>query len=372
MATTAQPTSSAGRLSALDGLRGLAILLVLVYHYTVRWTAPEDPANHLPAAEVFSGLPVVGQFGWAGVSLFFMISGFVIHMTLERSRGVIDFAIRRFARLWPPLVVGCSLTAGFLLAFGPADWKPTWFEYGFSILFIPPALVGEAIGREGVYSWVDGVYWTLFVEVRFYALAALIWWLSPRRFLPVIVGFSVVGLVAYTAAASVSPLLAQVVDLFTFAREAPYFAFGALAHAWYRGARGPVLSAGLIICGALTFAVAGLSATRLGLNLAALALVCWVFLADGRGMGVLAKGTMPFVGRVSYSLYLLHQMIGVTLLIRLTEAGLSIGPAIVVVTGLMLAASWLHFRLVEERGRDWMTRTLKSLTYGSPRLTREV
>lgn len=346
------------RLAALDGLRGLAILLVLIYHYTVRWAAPHDPANHLPAASIFSGLPVVDQFGWAGVSLFFMISGFVIHMTLERSGSVIDFAIRRLARLWPPLIVGCTLTALFLLLFGPSEWKPTWFEYGFSILFIDPAMVGEAIGREGIYSWVDGVYWTLFVEVRFYLLAAFLWLLWPRKFLPVIVGFSAAGLAVYVLAGAVSPLLAQIVDLFTFAKEAPYFAIGVLAHAWWRGNRSNGLLFGLMACVALSFVVAGPSFVRIALNALTLGLVAAAVIPNVPGVAVISRGILPAVGRISYSLYLLHQMIGVSALILLTGAGVHIGWAIAGVTLAVMGAAWLHHHWVEAPGARWVTARL--------------
>lgn len=357
------PAPPGARFSVLDGLRGLAILLVVTYHYTVRWTPPEDPLNHWPAASVFGGLPVVEQFGFAGVSLFFIVSGFVILMTLERSRSIVDFVIRRLARLWPPMIAGCTITALVVLAIGPADWRPTFFEYFFSLLFIPPALIGEAIGKPGIYTWVDGVYWTLFVEVRFYVLAALIWWWRPEWALWLVVAWATVGLGLFLLIAPVSPVGGQIVELFTFARQAAYFALGVAAYRYWAGSRTRSTLAAIILCVLLTFVIAGPSWSRAGLNVAALSLVAVAMTVPDRKLGPLARGPLPFVGKISYSLYLLHQMIGVSVLIVLTEFGWPLAAAIPLVVAGALVLSWLLFRGVEMPARVWLTSVLEGLAH---------
>jgi Predicted acyltransferases len=69
------------RITHLDGMRGLAILLVIAYHAYARW--PEL----LPYAATTQHIPLLA-FGWVGVQLFFMISGFVIFMTLDKSPAI--------------------------------------------------------------------------------------------------------------------------------------------------------------------------------------------------------------------------------------------------------------------------------------------
>ncbi|MEK4129105.1 acyltransferase [Solibacillus sp. FSL W8-0474] len=85
-------TESKDRLTELDALRGLAALAVVIFHYTTRY-------NELFGHEKSSYLNFT--FGHMGVNLFFMISGFVIFMTLRRINNVKEFAIKRAFRLYP-------------------------------------------------------------------------------------------------------------------------------------------------------------------------------------------------------------------------------------------------------------------------------
>ena len=97
------------RLRALDGLRGVAILLVMGFHYFYHLESFYYKSTLYPYGETFSSV-LIFKYGYMGVELFFIISGFVIAMTLEASRSVIDFVIRRFARIWPALIVSAILT----------------------------------------------------------------------------------------------------------------------------------------------------------------------------------------------------------------------------------------------------------------------
>jgi len=85
-------SSPGPRLAQLDALRGVAALLVVGFHYTTRF---DQLYGH--AGEPLLSLP----WGHYGVNLFFMISGFVIFMTLERTQRATDFVVSRFSRLYP-------------------------------------------------------------------------------------------------------------------------------------------------------------------------------------------------------------------------------------------------------------------------------
>ena len=65
-----------GRLAYLDGMRGVAILLVLLFHAFARWP------DLVPYGDQYQSVPLF-RVGFIGVNLFFIISGFVILMTLE-------------------------------------------------------------------------------------------------------------------------------------------------------------------------------------------------------------------------------------------------------------------------------------------------
>ena len=159
----------APRLGVLDGLRGIAIALVLWYHiWEISWLSPGPLLQFLPAT------------GFIGVQLFFFLSGFVISYPFVRAMlarrpqpSWKDFAWRRFIKIVPSYVL--SIAAAY--AIGYAQIQPN-----ASVL---PDLVTHLLF---IHTWfplrygtIDGVLWTLAVEVEFYCLFPLIWWCFRRR-----------------------------------------------------------------------------------------------------------------------------------------------------------------------------------------------
>src|SRR5689334_5092656 len=94
------------RLLELDALRGIAVLGVMFFHYTTLYMSAYDPT---PTLFDFC-------FGQHGIHLFFIISGFVIYMTLEKSSPM-DFIVSRFSRLYPAYWAGILLTSLAINAF---------------------------------------------------------------------------------------------------------------------------------------------------------------------------------------------------------------------------------------------------------------
>ena len=93
------------RIAEIDTLRGLAALWVVFYHYTYRYGQIYGE-NLLPWT--------VFKHGYLGVQVFFVISGFVIYLTLERRNNLLDFAVSRFSRLFPVYwaAIGVTFFAG--------------------------------------------------------------------------------------------------------------------------------------------------------------------------------------------------------------------------------------------------------------------
>lgn len=118
-------------------------MLVVLFHFTIRY---DELFGHSSAPA--AALP----WGYLGVNLFFMISGFVIFMTLEKTRHSLDFVVSRFSRLYPAYWAAVILT--FLLT---------------HYIGLPGKLVGietALLNLSMVHSFfnvpnVDGVYWTL-------------------------------------------------------------------------------------------------------------------------------------------------------------------------------------------------------------------
>lgn len=143
------------RLQELDGLRGFAALIVVLFHYLYHFDIKYGHAFVVPQ---FLSL------GKTGVHLFFMVSGFVIFWTLSRCKHPVDFVFSRFSRLYPAYWVAVLFTFIWVVLVGPEDRARD----------IPTLLANLTMWQEFLgFSHVDGVYWTLSVELHFYMLALI-------------------------------------------------------------------------------------------------------------------------------------------------------------------------------------------------------
>lgn len=144
------------RYSELDAIRGIAVLMVVLFHYSVRY----GQIYGYPVAPLFSF-----DIGKYGVQLFFIVSGFVIFLTLDKTLHAADFIVSRFSRLYP------------------AYWFAVIFTFSIVYVF---SLPGREVNFESalinltmIQKWlrvanVDKVYWTLAVELSFYFIMLLL------------------------------------------------------------------------------------------------------------------------------------------------------------------------------------------------------
>ena len=94
------------RIAVLDGFRALAILSVMFFHYFSRWTPPLNSISIYPYKNSYNFF----QYGYLGVQFFFIISGFVIFFTLERTNYLVAFWKKRVIRLVPSIVCASIIT----------------------------------------------------------------------------------------------------------------------------------------------------------------------------------------------------------------------------------------------------------------------
>ena len=328
----------AGRLQALDLLRFVAALSVVVYHYTAR-----GRGWHTPVRQLFPALHAVSQYGWMGVELFFLISGFVICMSSwDRHLGA--FFVSRVARLFPAYLVAVVLTAS-VVAIWPGFSLNTNKDnilINFTMLEVP------LHGRP-----VDSVYWTLLTELLFYLLFAVVVWrgLTYQR--------AVAFCVLWTTASIFVPLFANRFAGVVFQPEySPYFIAGIAFYLMYRF--GPnLLLAGIVVVSFIlaTHQIqadvqgqATVAGDQLNLSVVyAVLAACFALIALvalGRLSWIRGKWTIV-LGAVTYPLYLIHQTIGFTVISRL-DRHLN---RYVLLTGLilvMIAVAWLIYRIVEK------------------------
>lgn len=149
------------RFLILDFLRILAAVAVLFYHYTARYHSQWGVAP----TENFQFVSQFTAYGALGVPLFFVISGFVILLSAE-GRTVGQFVSARVSRLFPAYWVAVLATAALVMFVAPQLGK----NISGSEVLLNLTMVHKAFGVQSV----DGVYWTLWIELLFYVLIALL------------------------------------------------------------------------------------------------------------------------------------------------------------------------------------------------------
>ena len=163
------------RIAYLDGHRGVAILLVVFFHAYARW--PEV----VPYGKAYEDI-VLFKYGWLGVELFFLISGYVILMSLERCNGIKEFLFRRWIRLFPAMLF-CSIIIFYSASYfveRPAG-QPILIGLLPGLTFIEPSW-WEFLLKKRVIP-IEGAFWSLYVEFKFYLFAVFIFYWFGRNWL---------------------------------------------------------------------------------------------------------------------------------------------------------------------------------------------
>ena len=330
---------AASRVVELDALRGLAALAVVAFHYT---TLYGELHGHLGEP------PPSFAFGNYGVHLFFLISGFVIFMTLERTRTAMDFVVSRFSRLFPAYWVAILTSAAFVYTIGMSSQRLPLAD-----VLLDFTMVQQLLGAEHI----DGSYWTLQVELFFY-LQMLAWFglglLGRIRW--IIAGWLLLA-IGYGLATKYDRHFSYTVRELLILRHIPFFALGIL---FYRLRAFPSrwqLDACLMAACITAIAIAYPPVY------AEVALACtgiFALFTAGK-LGWLRAAPFAFFGTISYSLYLLHQAIGFSLISHFEHAGLgaiaAAACAALIVTGLATLLTFLVERPAMRLIRDaWKRR----------------
>lgn len=353
---TAQPTFSEGgpvaRFRELDGLRGIAALGVVVYHFTTYTSAftQFEPRRVWPAV----------WWGEYGVQLFFLISGFVILMSARRARTVTDFAISRASRLYPVYWLALAVSLTLSLVFPLPGSGIGWADRIANVTMVQRFLL---------FDNVDPVYWTLAVEMQFYIILALLILVTRSRLTDRVVLSLCVGWLIVAAAAAivlrphtfgVNPQLVEtpfkIVNNLLLVEHGPLFVAGMLCYLARSSRRYlPLAIAALVLAPGILWIVRG--AEHAGITLVVAALFGVVALRPRTAL--LTAAPVQFYGRLSYSLYVCHLSIGLTVMYLLDGwigYDLAAVAALVAVTG----AAMLYHRVGEVQGTNAMKRFLRT------------
>ncbi len=355
--STKAAAAESGRFGQIDVLRGLAAMIVVLSHYSTHCV------KFFQAAPFGFDLDTI--YGFYAVQLFFIISGFAIALTTEKSRSWRDFAFSRLTRLYPAYWVALSLmVVAHWLVFGQKLW--------ISGYVTNLTMFQEFLG----FPNLDNVYWALTVQLAFYGIVGAVFAAGLLQ------RIEVVG-ATWLAVACLWSLVDQhlgvalppiVVRLFVL-RHVPFFVAGI---AFYRIAAGRLTS------------------QRLALTLAALAAAGWIDGYPGTDaptvewgdvlhrlgiaatlfgiFGLAILGRLRFamspatlwLGGISYSLYLSHRNLGYSTMDHLHELGVPVWIlfTVTLVGALVLAAAltYLVERPVLRALRRWHSTRVETAT----------
>jgi len=288
------------RVRELDLFRFVAALAVVLYHYTYNRAVLDTGAAMYPVLERFT------VHGYLGVDLFFMISGFVILWT-ARARRPSDFVISRITRLYPEFWISVILSASVFAMFPLSAGQRITLPMVFANLTMVPQLFRQ--------PYVDNVYWTLFVELKFYLL---LWLLSVagqmRRIEPWIFGWLAVATYCFAYGGP------HVFRSLTLHPYGPFFIGGCLFFLVRSDRLTVARAAGLLLCLGLgvVSAVEGMegfvqaaditSAARIATGVIIVACFASFLLIATRVTDSSIAHRLAFLGALTYPLYLLHNI----------------------------------------------------------------
>lgn len=343
--------NTGSRLATIDALRGVAALLVAIFH--IRGALGENLSNWLPTW-IFETLSI----GFVGVAIFFVISGFVIALTLSSREVNLSFvgrfALRRSLRLDPPYWF--AIAAEILLIYvamrvfpGQTTAVPPSVEKIIAHIFYLQDILG--------YGNIAAVFWTLCIELQFYLFYAFCLAVVQTPTQPLIDSNGhlssravvVFGLTAITGILCVNKWVTPPVPGL-FISYWPYFLAGAMI-AW-------VYASGLkeqYFYGYFSILLLCVLVQPTPYLVAALITSAFLLYVAKRRIFSTALAFKPllYLGTISYSLYLFHSIVGwraVILVKKLHPDAFSPTLTIVVFLGALAASilsADLAFRLIE-------------------------
>jgi peptidoglycan/LPS O-acetylase OafA/YrhL len=265
--------------------------MVVVYHYTVGFETGKD--SYIP-------------YGVLAVNLFFIISGFVIFMTLSKTKTAADFIVSRFSRLYPVFWAAVLITQTVVRLNPLPEHTYSWF-----VAFVNLSMIAGPLN----YPWVDSVYWSLVVELMFYCIMVLFFVAGLLQHITkIVIPWLLLQMGVFLISSHFNHPIPQLISIFFLLKYAHLFLAGIL---FYKiRTEGVTLSLQfLLLCCLITqFVIKGLIGGVFGVVFFAL-----FYLLSINRLKWIAFRPLLFLGTISYSLYLVHQNIGFVIMRALSS-----------------------------------------------------
>lgn len=318
-------------MAVIDLLRGFAAMWVVMLHFVA-------------VSDYIQGGPVrsLADYGWLGVEIFFVISGFLIPYSLwlggyRPGKDWLRFIAKRLMRLEPPYLASLLISVALLYAcsripgYGGPPPQVTLTQLFLHLGYLNAFFHGE---------WLNGVYWTLAVEFQYYLLIALLFGLiSHSR-----------GAIRHGVALALCGCAFFVHSKHYVPHFLPLFVLGISTFNYH--ARNNGLKTYLIECAAIGvmsyFALGGV------ITLAGLATALII-----AGVRIPRCAPIVFMSNISYSIYLIHLPIGE----RIVNLGRRLGPGaltktfvLITAVAVTIAVAYAFHRLIEKPAQEWASK----------------
>lgn len=334
-----------GRVPEIDALRFIAATAVVLYHFTY---LPRVAGVTSPTA--FGSLQSVTRFGYLGVNLFFIISGFVI-LWSAYARTTGEFVISRLARLYPSFWV-CVLLTALVARLASTD------AISLRQLLANLTMVPGAVGID----YIDGVYWTLFVELKFYLLVLLCLATGTMKHIEVWLAVWLACCIGNWAHA-----VPHIVASATVSPYGPYFISGCLLYMVRSRGVSALRFLMLAVSCALCMAVAVDQQAEFMKSVTPTSTVVVVSAVVVFHLALIGIALIPrilpesrnwyLLGAVTYPLYLLHSRIGKVVWASVQRSA-PLAVALFVSLAVVYLLAWVVSALVERRLSKSVHRTL--------------
>jgi peptidoglycan/LPS O-acetylase OafA/YrhL len=314
-ALTTEKYRTIGRLSGLDCLRGIAILLVMVGHF-------------IPQAFPNAHFPVISTFGGGGVLLFFCLSGFLIFKNLQSQPAAV-FLVRRLFKLMPMYWINVLAVVG-MAKFLQIGNVPDPMTIIYNLLMVQDVTQVDLL---------SGVYWTLLIEVKFYFVMVVFCSIvGTQRIYWLLIALLAINMVVFYFLHRGSVLTTYLIAFFPGIIAAKEFSSGMrqlkVVELFFVGT---VVALNLYICLPIG------NAPQAIYSIVATALLLVALHQDFHNI------FLSFFGKISYSHYLFHAVIGYPLLDYLSSCGRVLSPiaALCVASIVTVGIATVSFYFIE-------------------------
>lgn len=299
----------------------------MFFHFFSRWTQPLNSICLYPYKNSY----YFCNYGYLGVQFFFIISGFVIFFTLENTGDFLNFWKKRVIRLLPPMFFASIFTFIVFVTFDNKNLFPSSHVASnilVSLTFIKPIILSNLFPNNN-FEYINGSYWSLWLEIQFYLYASIFFYLNKKKFLNRIIILSFVFIFinylfqniqgSNTLHLKVSKNVLSTYTIwfnsyFNLVIFLPYFSIGMIFYQLFKNHNNKIPNSFIIkiyLTLLLIFTIYSGIYLQARFIILGMFLVFIIFIYHPKIISFMEHRFMIRIGECSYFLYLIHENIGI-------------------------------------------------------------